>query len=225
MHKITVYFLALNLMLVACQSIAITNDQKPKDDAITGSNQTELSEQCLSLATKRSKFLAQAINGDPLGQYCVGKTYLPFVGSKDDPNQACRNEDEALNWFSKAAKKGVLDAISSKAYLLYSKDTEQAVALFREAAEAGHPLSMYSLGSALADGVGVPKNEIHALMWLNIAASRKSSLRNAIAINRDWVEKRLSREEVAAAQRMSSSWKPKIKQGTLVFQSQEVDCQ
>jgi hypothetical protein len=38
-------------------------------------------------------------------------------------------------------------------------------------------------------------------------------------------EKRLSREEVAAAQKLSSSWKPKIKQGKLSFQAQEVHCE
>lgn len=212
-------------MLVTCQSIALANDQKSKDDVQTGKIQTELSEQCLSLGSKRAKFLAKAISGDALAQYCVGKTFLPSVGMENDPSRACRNEDEALNWFSKSAKNGLLDAMYFKALLLYSKDTEHAVELFRQAAEAGHALSMYHLGSALADGMGVPKNEIQALMWLNIAASRKSNLRNAIATNRDYVEKRLSREEVGAAQKLSSSWKPKIKQGNLSFQAQEVHCE
>lgn len=217
--------MSLNLMLVAYQSTANANELKLKNDANTGIIDTELSEQCLKLKTNRSILLPRATNGDASAQYCVGKTFLPTVFKQDDPNWACRNEDEALNWFSKSAKGGVLDAMYSKASLLYSKDIDQAIELFRQAAEAGHALSMHSLGSALADGIGVPKNEVQALMWLNIAASRKSFLRNSIASQRDYVEKRLSRDEVATAQKLSSSWKPKIKQGKLSFQVQEVHCE
>jgi hypothetical protein len=223
--KIFLCMIFLNLMLVSCQSIALASDQKLKDDAIIGSTQTELSEQCESLKKKRSKYLTQALSGDALAQFCVGKTFLPTVGMQNDPSRACRNEDEALGWFSKAAQKGLLDAMYFKALNLYSKDAEQSVALFSQAAEAGHTLSMSFLGRALADGYGTPKNEIQALMWLNIAASRKSDMRDAIAIQRDNVEQRLSREEVVGAQKLSSAWKPKIKQGKLVFQSQKVDCE
>jgi hypothetical protein len=221
-----VYVVSLNLMLVAFQSLALTNNQKLKDDANTKSLHSELSEQCLNLGTKRTKILAKAMNGDASAQYCVGKTFLPVVGSSnDDPSRLCRSEVEAIKWFSKAAEQGVLDAIFGKASLLYSKEPEQAIGLFRNAAEAGHTLSMDYFGSALAVGVGVPKNEMQALMWLNIAASRKSNMQTAIATHRDYVEKRLSREEVAGAQKLSSSWKPKIKQGNITFQVQEVDCE
>ncbi len=216
---------SLNLMLVAFQSLALTNDQKLKDDVITKSLHSELSEQCLNLGTKRTKILAKAMNGDASAQYCVGKTFLPTVSKQDDPNWACRNEDEALKWYSKAAEQGVVDAIYFKAGLLYSKDIDQSLQLFLQAAEAGHTLSMHFIGSALSDGIGVPKNEVQALMWLNIAASRKSFLRNSIAIGRDYLEKRLSREEVAGAQKLSSAWKPKIKQGNIAFQVKEVDCE
>jgi hypothetical protein len=225
MNKFFVYFMSLNLMMVAYQSIANANELKLNNYANTGIIDTELSEQCLKLINNRSILLARATNGDASAQYCVGKTFLPNVFKQDDPNWACRNEDEALNWISKAAKKGVVDAIYFKAGLLYSKDIDQSIQLFLQAAEAGHTLSMYFIGSALSDGIGVPKNEVQALMWLNIAASRKSFLRNSIAIHRDYVEKRLSRDEVAAAQKLSSSWKPKIKQGNLSFQVQEVLCE
>jgi TPR repeat protein len=174
---------------------------------------------------KRSKFLTKALSGDALAQFCVGKTFLPNVFMQNDPSRACRNEDETLSWFSKAAQKGLLDAMYFKALGLYSKDAEQSIALFRQAAGAGHTLSMSFLGGALAEGYGIPKNEIQALFWLNIAASRKSDMRNAIVIQRDNVEQRLSREEVSVAQKLSTSWKPKTKQGKLVFQSQEVDCE
>ena len=225
MNKFFVCFMSLNLMLVAYQSTAHANELKLKNDANTGIIDTELSEQCLKLNSNRSILLARATNGDASAQYCVGKTFLPTVFKQDDPNWACRNEDEALNWISKAAKKGLLDAIYFKAVLLYSKDIDQSLQLFLQAAEAGHALSMHSIGSALAEGIGAPKNEVQALMWLNIAASRKSFLRNSIATQRDYVEKRLSRDEVAAAQKLSSAWKPKIKQGNIAFQVKEVDCE
>jgi len=49
MKNIFIYVISLILIQISCQSIALASDQKFKDDAITGSTLTELSEQCESL--------------------------------------------------------------------------------------------------------------------------------------------------------------------------------
>lgn len=179
--------------------------------ANSSSMEINLSEQCRTLAASRSKFLDRAMKGDALAQYCVAKSYLPTVGSKDDPNRACRNEEEADKWFEKAAKQGLPDAqFYLGLSLLLRNDAAQGAALHRKAAESGHALSMYYLGQTLERGEGVPKNEVSALMWLTLAAARQSAFRESAATSRDNLAKRLSREEVVEAQKLSSAWKPRI---------------
>lgn len=168
-------------------------------------------EQCRTLATRRSKFLDRATKGDALAQYCVAKSYLPNVGSEDDPAKACRNDSEAAKWFELAAKQGLPEA---QFYLGLSqqlrKDSEQSAMSLRKAAESGHASAMYFFGAALERGDGVPKSEVSALMWLNLAAARQSIFSGIAATNRDNLAKRLSREEVVEAQKLSSAWKPRI---------------
>jgi len=181
------------------------------DKADSNSIDASLSEQCISLASSRSKFLDHAIKGDALAQYCVAKSYLPTVGSKDDPNRSCRNEDEADKWFEKASKQGLPNAQYYLGLsLLIRSDAVQGTALHRKAAESGHALSMFYFGQALERGDGVPKNEVTALMWLTLAAARPSALRESAATSRDNLAKRLSREEVVEAQKLSSAWKPRV---------------
>jgi hypothetical protein len=185
----------------------------------------EPSEQCVTMGKNRSRFLERATKGDVVAQYCVARSFLPAVGSKNDPNRFCRNEEEAEKWLSKAAKQGLLDALYLRAILIYSKDTEQAVALFQKAAELGHAQSMYHLGTSLENGVGVPQNEIQALMWLTIGAAKKSDMSAVSAMRRDMLAKRLSRNEVTVAQKLSTRWRPKNNQRIPVVQIKEEDCE
>lgn len=145
--------------------------------------EVNLSEWCRTLAASRLKYLDRAMKGDALAQYCVAKSYLPAVGSKDDPNHACRNEEEADKWFEKASKQGLPDAqFFLGLSLLIRGDAVQGAALHRKAAESGHALSMYYFGQALERGDGVPKNEVSALMWLTLATVEQSTFRASVAI-------------------------------------------
>jgi hypothetical protein len=68
-------------------------------------------------------------------------------------------------------------------------------ALFREAAEAGHPEAMTSLGLAYRDGEGVPAQADSALKWLRAAAGREdlrgmtelgNAYYNRVGVDRDF---------------------------------------
>jgi TPR repeat protein len=193
------------------KSLQETRRPSANDAGASTSLEVDGSEQCQLLATRRSKFLDRAIKGDALAQYCVAKSYLPTVGSKDDPARACRIEQEAEKWFEKAAKQGLPDAqFYLGLSLLIRSDSTQAAALHRKAAESGNAEAMYYFGQALELGEGVPKNEVSALMWFNLAAARQSMFHSIAATNRDNLAKRLSREEVVEAQKLSSAWKPRI---------------
>jgi hypothetical protein len=177
--------------------------------------------QCVELLAQRSRFLDRAAAGNALAQYCVAKSYLPMVGSsRDDPARECRNEAEAEKWFELSAKQGLADAqFNFGIMLILRKESERAAVSLRKAAESGHGAAMLHLGWALEHGSGVPKNEVDALMWLNLAAARGQG-----ATSRDMLSSRLSREEVREAQRLSSSWKPKPKTGSSAVNTSSTHC-
>jgi TPR repeat protein len=56
-----------------------------------------------------------------------------------------------------------------------------------------------------ADGDGVPKDLVIAYMWLNLAAAKGEP--NAKA-NRDNIERQMTPDQIAEAQRLSRQWKP-----------------
>jgi hypothetical protein len=86
------------------------------------------------------------------------------------------------------------------------KNAAEAVKWYRLAAAQGLASAQYNLGLMYADGEGVPKNDAEAYFWWNLAAAQGNE--NA-KTNRDIVEKKMTREQIAEAQRRSAAWKPK----------------
>jgi TPR repeat protein len=81
----------------------------------------------------------------------------------------------------------------------------EAVKWFRKGANRENPTSMYNLGKMYEKGIGVPQNDILAHMWFNLSGARDlDKARTA----RDTIAGRMSREEVAEAQKLAREWKP-----------------
>ena len=83
---------------------------------------------------------------------------------------------------------------------------------YRLAADQGYPDAQFALGALYEDGVGVPKNYVHAHMWYNLAVSiytASDAIRDQAYEFRDKLAKRMSTEQIAEAQRLASEWKPK----------------
>jgi TPR repeat protein len=86
------------------------------------------------------------------------------------------------------------------------KSYAEAVKWYRESAEHGDAAAQNNLGVEYQYGTGVPKDYVQAYMWFNLAASAGE---DKAAANRDAIEKRMTTEQTAEAQRRSSEWKPK----------------
>jgi TPR repeat protein len=66
--------------------------------------------------------------------------------------------------------------------------------------------AQYNLALMYGKGQGAPKNDTEAYFWWNLAAAQGiEKAKN----NRDIVEKKMTREQIAEAQRRSAAWKPK----------------
>jgi TPR repeat protein len=76
----------------------------------------------------------------------------------------------------------------------------------RAAAEQGNARAQTNLGDMYANGRGVPQDYILAHMWFNLAAAQGDG---DATKGRDMVEKKMTRAQIAEAQRLTREWKPK----------------
>jgi uncharacterized protein len=87
---------------------------------------------------------------------------------------------------------------------------EEAVAWYRRAAGQGDVDSLVTLGTAYSDGIGVPQDYVEAHKLFNVAAARTdwADLRNRLIQLRDELAAKMTRSQLAEAQRLAREWKP-----------------
>ena len=125
---------------------------------------------------------------------------------------------EAARWYRIAADQGHADAPYDLG-LMYQKgqgvpqDYAAAMKWYRIAAEQGDADAQNNLGVMYDFGQGVPQDYVHAHKWYNLAAARypasENERREKAVRNRDRVERRMTAEQIAEAQRLAREWKPK----------------
>ena len=85
------------------------------------------------------------------------------------------------------------------------QDFNEAVRLFRSAAEQGHSDAQFNLGGMYATGRGVVRNDVEAYKWVALAAAKgDQDARKAL----ERLAARMSPAQVEAARQSESSWVP-----------------
>ena len=82
-------------------------------------------------------------------------------------------------------------------------DYIKAVKWYRLAADQGNAIAQSNLGLMYNNGTGVPKNYIEAYKWWNLAAAQGVPVAKD---NKEAVEKRMTRQQIAEGQRLSIEW-------------------
>jgi uncharacterized protein len=149
-----------------------------------------------------------AEQGDVRAQSLLGSIY--YIG-----RGVVRDDAEAVKWFRRAADQGDAEA-QFRVALMYSEgrgvpqNHAEAAEWFRLAAAARHPEALYNLGVLYATGDGVTRDNIRAYMWFNLAVAHfpASDTRNRRAAirSRDIEARKLSREEMAEAEKLARKW-------------------
>ena len=71
-------------------------------------------------------------------------------------------------------------------------------------------MAQLNLGSMYGSGQGVPKDDVLAYMWWNLAAAGANPGAHEKATkNREIVARKMTPTQIAEAQRLSREWKPK----------------
>ena len=74
----------------------------------------------------------------------------------------------------------------------------------------GYAPALRELGVAYAEGRGVPRDLVEALVWLDAAAFRaRGSLQETCTAERDALARKMSPDQVAEAERRAGEWKKK----------------
>jgi TPR repeat protein len=144
-------------------------------------------------------FARAAEQGDAAGELGLGELYEAGQGVP-------RNLARALALYRRAAERGHARAQYTLGFAYESgrgvpQDHTAAAEWFRHAAEQGDRLAQYDLGQRYELGLGVPADKVEALKWFTVAANLGQP---DAAIRRDRLQRELSREQVAEAQRLAS---------------------
>jgi hypothetical protein len=176
---------------------------RPLDDAYTAYRNRD-DEAALRLARPLAE------QGDARAQILLGLIYHRGRAVPLD-------EVEATKWFERAAGQGDAEA-QLQLGRRYSEgrsvpqDFAEAAKWYRLSADQGNPNAQYLLGLLYSRGEGVPLSNVRAHMWFNLAAAHFAASdardRQAAATNRDSVAYKMTREEIAEAQRLAREWKP-----------------
>ena len=144
-----------------------------------------------------------AEQGHATAQFLLGVMY-------DNGRGVAEDDREAVRWYRKAAEQGHATAQSLLGVMYANgegvpEDDREAVRWFRKAAEQGDADAQHNLGVMYAKGEGVPQDDVRAYLWFNLAAA----LGNKDAVRgRDIIKERMTRAQIAEAQRLSREWRP-----------------
>jgi hypothetical protein len=149
--------------------------------------------------------LAKANAGDAAAEVQAG-----------DGCSAAHDYEQAVEWYTKAANQGNITAELDLASLyrdgrgkLFARDAEQAAEWYRKAAEQGDPRAQGALGMLYTLGQGVPRSDVEAYYWLDLAAAVKGPNQEQYAANRLNVGTRITADELEAVQDRVAAWKAK----------------
>jgi hypothetical protein len=149
--------------------------------------------------------LARADAGDAAAEVQAGQSCV-----------AGRDYQQAVAWYIKAANQGYIAGEIHLANLyrdgggkLFLRDMEQAAAWYGKAAEQGDAGAQGTLGMLYTLGQGVPRSDVEAYYWLDLAAAVKGPNQEQYAANRQNVGTRITADELEQVEERVAAWKMK----------------
>lgn len=150
--------------------------------------------------------LAKAKGGDAAAQVQVGECYAGGKGVTRDPQQAAEWYRRAADQKNISGELHLADLYRDGAGKKFQRDMEQAAAWYRKAADQGDAGAQGTLGMLYTLGQGVPRSDVEAYFWLDLAASVKGPNQAQYVANRQNVGTRITSDELADVQERVAQW-------------------
>jgi len=149
-------------------------------------------------ATALKELRPMAEQGDTQAQTLLGIMYNRGRGVPFDVGQA-------MKWYKAAADQGNAEAQCYLGAIYLKRDTAQGLKLLKLSAQQGDADAYLILGMAYMNLKEASQDVVQADMWLRLAAEQSVPL---AATQRDKLESRMSRDQVAKAAALAAAWKP-----------------
>jgi TPR repeat protein len=151
--------------------------------------------------TELAQLRALAEQGNAVAQNDLGVRYGNGRGVPEDHAEAAR-------WYRLAAEQGRATAqfLLGNMYDVgegVPEDDVEAVRWYRRSADQGDANAQMLLGIKYSKGEGVPEDFVVAYMWYNLTAAQGTENGQEL---KDLLERQMTREQIAEAQRMSREW-------------------
>jgi hypothetical protein len=157
--------------------------------------------------------LGKANAGDAAAQVQVGEKYVQAAAATHDKALVAEDYKQAEAWYRKAAEQNNIPGELHLAALYrdggkgFPRDMEQAAAWYRKAAEQGDAGAQGTLGMLYTLGQGVPRSDVEAYYWLDLAAAVEGPNQAQYAANRQNVGTRITADELADVEDRVEQWK------------------
>lgn len=158
--------------------------------------------------------LAKASAGDAAAQVAVGEQYARTAVAEHNKTQMAADYQQELAWYQKAASQNNIAGEMHLAALYRDgagntvpRDMQQAAAWYRKAADQGDPTAQGILGVLYSIGQGVPRDDVEAYFWLDLAAGVRGPNQEKYAANRQAIGERITADELSEAQDRVAAWK------------------
>ena len=135
-----------------------------------------------------------------------------YVGAQlEAGNGVPQDYKTAMEMYRKAADLGVAEAYSHIGFMYLEgngvpKSNEEGIKWYVEAADRGNEAAQTMLGVFYTTGNRMPPDLIEAYKWCNIRAANGDASAKS---SRATLERQMTREQIAEAQRRALEWKPK----------------
>ena len=151
--------------------------------------------------TALREFKVLAEKKDSRGQYGLGLMYDLGTGVPTD-------FEEAVKWYRLSAKQGHADAQNNLATMYVEgegveKDANKAAKWYERAAQQGNFDAPNNLGVMYLQGVGITRDYVRAYMWFHLGEMKGD---RAARRNREFVETKMTSEEVIEANKQVGEW-------------------
>lgn len=158
--------------------------------------------------------LAKATAGDAAAEVQVGEAYARAAANEQDRAQIAEDWKQAVEWYRKAADQNNVSGELRLAALYRDgagkylpRDMTQAATWYRKAADQGDAAAQGTLGMLYTLGQGVPRNDVEAYFWLDLAAQAPGPSQQQYAANRQNVGTRITADELSDIQDREAQWK------------------